>query len=141
LHKETIVGTNKRRLHKLESVIRPPAVQELSADERAVLTMLAFTRRFLPALLRDTEAWHASGRAAASSPAEREAAAATGRRLDRLLPALIVANTRTNELVEQGKTATIIDRLMAWGLWREPDPPPPDAEKIIDRLGELASLP
>lgn len=129
--------TNKRRLHKLEADIRPPTVQELTADERAVRTMLVFTRRFLPDLLRDTEAWHAAGCPTASSPAEREAAAATEQRLDRLLPALIAANTRTNELVEQDATATIIERLTAWGLWREPDPPPADAAIILDRLGAL----
>lgn len=125
--------TNKRRLHKLETVIRPPAVQELSADERAVLTMLVYTRRVLPAWLRDAEAWHANGRAPASE-AETQYAAATWGRFNPLIPALIEANTRTNELLSQGRTAPIIERLTAWGLWSEPNPQPPGIATLLERF-------
>jgi hypothetical protein len=37
--------TNKRRLHTLETVIKPPPISALSADERAVLMTLRFQRR------------------------------------------------------------------------------------------------
>lgn len=128
--------TNKRRLHRLETAIRPPDVQELSADEKAVRTMLIYTRRFLPDLLAQAEAWRANG-CPPASPAEREAGAAMRERFDRLMPAVIDANTRTNESIAQGRAESIIERLTAWGLWREPDPPPPDAPAILERLEAL----
>lgn len=127
----------KSRLHRLETIIRPPTALELTDDERAVWAMLVFTRRFLPHLLADSEAWHAAGCPSAPPSAGKETAAATCQRIDRLTPALLAANARTNELAEQGRLSAIVDRLTAWGLWREPGPPPPDVAIIIDRLRKL----
>lgn len=125
--------TNKRRLHSLETAIRPPTVQELSTDERAVLLMLAFQRVLMPALLETAEEWHANGRPPASVADKARTAAWSGR-IERVFDAAIEANPRVNELIAQGRAQAIVERLTDWGLWKEPDPPPPDTETINERF-------
>lgn len=125
---------NNRRLHSLETAIRPPAAEELSADERAVLAMLILQRRLLPDWLRRAEHWHASGRP------QRSQASADSARVDRLFEGIRDANTRVGELMTQGRLQSIIERLTAWGHWQEPYPRPPDAATIITRLGKLAEM-
>lgn len=129
----TMTQRIKGRLAKLETVIKAPSIQELSADERAVLTVLIFQRVLMPLLLRDAEAWQANGRPLATE-AERVQNAARAGRLDGVFAAVIEANPRVNELIAQGRADTIVERLTAWGLWKEPDPPPPNAPTILERL-------
>lgn len=111
-------------------------MQELSDDERAVLMMLIFYRRYMPDLVAGAEAWHAAGRPSGSAAA-KEASDAEGQRTERLTPALLEANRRNNELIAQGREGAIVKRLKAWGLWTEPNPPPPEAEILFARMREL----
>lgn len=108
-------------------------MQELSADEKAVLTILIFQRVLMPLLLHDAEAWHANGRPLASE-ADRARNADWSGRIDGVFAAAIEANPRVNELIAQGRTEAIVERLTDWGLWKAPDPPPPDMATIAERF-------
>lgn len=101
--------------------------------ESADLAAIVEAWPVLPDMLRDAEAWHANGRPPAP-PANRRDRAAMRQRFDRLAPTIIDANTRANAVLGQGRLQSIIERLAAWGLWKEPDTLPPDIATSLARF-------
>lgn len=126
-------ASRKRRLHSLETVIKPPSEQDLSWDARAVLITLRFQRQILPDWLRRAEERRANG-TPPNSPQSPELQA----RWQPVFERVTEANTRFGELMAQGRVESIIEYLAAVGLWQEPSPPPPDAVTIIERLRKLS---
>lgn len=95
------------RLAKLETIIRAPSIQELSADERAVLC-IALVQSWLPALRERAKQAAESGRARCVTDRPEWKA---------LYDGILLANDRVAELESQGRLGAVVERLKALGRW------------------------